>query len=86
MAELGSHVEEVSRLVDRLSRGLSDAAAGLFAVDLDRSPTVLALHSTRAQPGNHADLGRACFGSVRALDAREPLSEEGAQEFRLLVG
>jgi hypothetical protein len=31
-------------------------------------------------------LGRACFGSARALDAREPLSEEGAQEFRLLVG
>ena len=29
---------------------------------------------------------RAGFGSARALDAREPLSEEGAQEFRLLVG
>jgi hypothetical protein len=40
----------------------------------------------RPSPGNHADLGRACFGSARALDAREPLSEEGAQEFRLLVG
>jgi hypothetical protein len=36
--------------------------------------------------GDHADLGRACLGSDRALDAREPLSEEGAQEFRLLVG
>jgi len=34
----------------------------------------------------HTDLGCACFGSVRALDAREPLSEEGAQEFGLLVG
>ena len=46
----------------------------------------LAPHSTRAQPGNHTDLGRACLGSARALDAREPVSEEGAQEFRLLVG
>ena len=27
-----------------------------------------------------------CFGSARALDAREPLGEEGAQELRLLVG
>ena len=35
-----------------------------------------ALHSTRAQPGNHADLGRACLGSSRALDAGEPVSEE----------
>ncbi len=69
-----------------VTRGLSDAAAGRLAVDLDRSPTVLALHSTSAQSGNHADLGRVCSGSARALDAREPLSEEGAQEFRLLVG
>jgi hypothetical protein len=37
-------------------------------------------------PGNHADLGRARLRSARALDAREPVSEEGTQEFRLLVG
>ena len=35
-----------------VTRGLSDAAAGRLAVDLDRSPTVLALHSTRGQTGN----------------------------------
>jgi hypothetical protein len=69
-----------------VTRGLSDAAAGRLAVDLDRSPTVLALHSTAVKPATHADLGRACFGSARALDAGEPLGEEGAQEFWLLVG
>ena len=47
---------------------------------------VLALHSTAVKPTTHADLGRACFGSARALDAGEPFSEEGAQEFWLLVG
>jgi hypothetical protein len=47
---------------------------------------VLALHSTAVKPATHADLGRACFGSARALDAGEPLGEEAAQEFWLLVG
>ena len=43
------------------------------------------VHGQSFHPATMLIWGEPVFGSARALDAGEPLSDEGAQEFRLLV-